>query len=247
MITDDPYGKLDLDDDEKDRSTDYNSFGEMKIRIPFLCLISGPRGSHKTSTVINLIKSLKCFDRFYFCVKDMNEILYQNLFNRISEIETALKRKIMYIIKNISEIQTIKFNKRYNSILLFDDQINCSKEEWSVISNLCLVHARHNNVSVAFLTQSLVDVPIKIRKNVDLGIIKSINNQREIKMIINNWNNTDIDNKLLYKIYQKASVNCMNSIMFNLNPSTPEKFRLTINGVPVLKWYKKYKEDEEDG
>ena len=244
MNTADPFDSIVLDSDEKDRAKSYSSYKQLHIRLPFLSLIIGIRGSRKTCTMINLLKSLKAFDRYYFCVKDKEERLYQELFGKMKYIESVLKRKIFVILNSPEELERIKFNKKYNNVLVMDDFVNMQRECWRIVADFCLVYARHNNVSVIFITQSFFDVPIKIRKNVDVGVLKSINNQQEAKTICRNWNSTDIDNKLLYRIQREVVKNPLSSMIYNLNPNVAEKWKITVDGTPVLEWLKEHEKNK---
>ena len=170
--------------------------------------IIGGSGTGKANALLNLINNQQDIDEIYLYAKDPYEDKYQYLINKresagINHLNDP-KAFIEYpndmhdVYKNIDNYNPDKENKiLIVSDGMIADMIN-NKKLNSIVTEL-FIRGRKLNVSLIFITQSYLKVPIDVRNNSTHFFIIKIPNKREFMQI------SIINTKVFIEIYRKCT------------------------------------------
>jgi hypothetical protein len=178
----------------------------MKLNKPHI-LCCGSTGSGKScGFLMNYIfRTNDTFAKIIFiCEKD--EPLIQYLKEKMPE-----NLDVHLGIDNLPDISTfpdsckLKEPKRY--LLIFDDQIVAlmkSKTNQVKVNNY-FMYGRNKGIQCVFLTQSYYATPKFIRLNVSYTILCSIRSKNDLRMILNEYNVSDVSQDDMYEIWKYCS------------------------------------------
>jgi len=164
----------------------YPSHKSIHIDIPFRMLIIGASGSGKTNTLMNLIKHMECFTKFYIFARNIDQPLYKffidNLVNLAKKLDVD-QEEVFTVSTDLEQLPPLEdFDAENDNLVILDDFVTEKKTMLKKVSDL-FIRSRPFNVSVIFLSQSFYDVPKLIRQNADYIILKRINMNNDLKLI----------------------------------------------------------------
>jgi hypothetical protein len=168
------------------------------IELPFRMCVVAPSGSGKTNFVLNLIRVFSdgkgTFADITIVTRNKDEPLYNWL--------SAQNDNIKIVEGMMNNPKLDDFDKKYNHLVIWDDLV-LSKNLDSVCEYY--LRARKMNVSLLFLSQSYVDIPIMIRKNSSYLILFDLGgSKREQNYILKEWSG-DLEKEELRAIYEDAT------------------------------------------
>ena len=157
---------------------------------PSRILITGASGSGKSNILLNLIYDILCFDRLYFCAKDLSELKYEQLIenltkyqdvkltdiNKVRKHRDLLMRDFIKCKKDYTlfcssqeELPSVdELDSRYKNLVVFDDCVTDQKQ--TKIEDF-FIRGRKKNATVVYLTQSYYATPVIIRRNCNVFIL----------------------------------------------------------------------------
>ena len=132
------------------------------------------------------------------------------------------------IYKNTVEYYS---NKKRKVLIIFDDIIadTLNNKKFNKIVTELFVRGRKLNISLIFITQSYLAVPINIRLNPTHYFIMKIPNKRELQQIAHN-HSSDIDFKDFMNLYKNRNAKPQSFLTVNatLASDNPSRFRKNI-------------------
>jgi hypothetical protein len=190
----------------------------MNIPSSFRCCIFGKPGVGKTSFIKNmLIHQNPCFNGIYVIAAGGNN---DSEYNDVK----AMK------LKKIPEVKDFP-GRNVKSVLIIDDGqfINMKSDEEERLNTLVGYGSSHCNISFICSVQRLTIVPVFVRSCCDIFVLFQNNNLNDIALIA-----PRICMKVaeLTKLMDKYIKDPHDSIMVDLTPGSPAKFRL--NGYTKL-------------
>jgi energy-coupling factor transporter ATP-binding protein EcfA2 len=185
------------------------------MKSSHLYLIIGPSGSGKTNLVLSLLKNKnktngerhayhKCFDSIIVVSPSMHTIS-DNIFESLPDNQKFehLNDKLFTTIDELTE-NNIEDNK--HTLLILDDvssELRRNKDLTKKLNILCK-NRRHKALSLWIIGHKLTDIEPQIRNNASLLFIFKPKNNKEIKLMKEeyfNYSNESIQ-KILDYIYQ---------------------------------------------
>ena len=130
----------------------------------FRMLICVNSGSGKTNLLYHmLIEPLLYYNEIYLYAKNLDQLKYQNLMNKMNEISrNAANYDIMTVSNDkIIPISDIDYEDN-QKLVVFDDYV-CEKNQRQIVDYF--IQGRHKNCSVMYLSQSFYKTPRDIRLN----------------------------------------------------------------------------------
>jgi hypothetical protein len=230
----DPYNSLPIEirgSGNKEKS--YKNYPLTHIKIPFQEVCYGKTGARKTSYLMEKIRIMGCFNRFYLIVRKPDEGLYKSFIIKMRKLEKKLKRKLLFVSTNPDDLKYIKYNDKFNNLVILDDMINTKKnaDAWQFMLNL-YTDGRKDNVSVIFLTQIYFKLPDTMRENMNIFSIKRAGQKRKVKLVLNDISSyTDYTGDELYNLYIELIKNPLNTLVFNFDAD--ESHRICNNMIPI--------------
>jgi len=216
-----------------DRRTAYDTYERYKIQIPMRGIIVGSSGSQKTNWCLNLINNLNCFHRIYIFAKRLDEVLYKWFITQLKFLERKKKTEIIFYSNRLEDFPEYTFfDPKYNNLVVVDDWVLDDKRLLKKVSDL-YCFGRKSNVSIFYITQSYYRVDKFVRENSDYVILKKINRQRDLRMLMKEYSSfTDKTEDELEKIYRDILKNPTDGMLFDLVTEDP-KLRVRKNFSPI--------------
>lgn len=189
---------------------DNPNYKDHLIKIPFRMVIIAPSGSGKTNFVINLIKLFSkgkgTFNTIDIITRNADEPLYNYLNDK--------SKGSINIYEGLHRTPELdKFDKTQNHLVVFDD-IVLDKNQNNIIEYY--LRSRKLNVSVIYISQSYYSIPKLIRQNANYIIILKMNNIRNIKLILSEFN-LDITKDQLLNMYKYSTKNKFNVLFIDID------------------------------
>ena len=171
---------------------------DLRLKTNFKLFLAGPSGCGKTTLMVNIIKNIN-----KFAINPPKIIIYyfktwQNKFDWLKN-----EYGVIFMEDNESIIEQLK---EYQSpaLVIFDDMIN--SDNLRQIAQLFTVFGRHQNLSLAFLSQRLFnnnEFFRQISQNSDyLAVFKNPRNSMDIRILGGQMASKSND---LIQIYKKAT------------------------------------------
>lgn len=189
------------------------------LKIPFRMIVNAPSGQGKTNFITNLLRVFchgdGTFKNIYIITLDKDEPLY-NYVIRVSEGQIIIKEGI----ENIPELD--KFNKKENSLVIFDDLVLKKKQE-----KICeyYMRCRKYNISVCYLAQRYYEIPLMIRSNINYLVILNLGDPKTTKEILKKTSSM-ISNEKFMNIYEYATNEDFSVLLIDINArDINKKFR----------------------
>ena len=201
---------------------------------PYRIFIIGGSGTGKANALLNLRNNQQDIDKIYLYAKDPYDDKYQYLINKresagINHLNDP-KAFIEYpndmhdVYKNIDNYNPDKENKiLIVSDGMIADMIN-NKKLNSIVTEL-FIRGRKLNVSLIFITQSYLKVPIDVRNNSTHFFIIKIPNKRKFMQI------SIINTKVFIEIYRKCTDKLYSFLVIDttLPSNNSLRFRKNLN------------------
>ena len=196
---------------------------------PFRMIIAGSAGAGKTNAIFNLLLDCNCFERVYIYAKQLDQAIYKYIINKLENVEHKLKKNIITYSEDVNDIpQPSSFDKTKQNLVIIDDMI--MEKNLTAVENM-YVRARHQSVSVAFLSQGYYPIPKIIRMNTNYLVLRGVDSMRDFKMIVINFC-LDKTPQQLFKMYQNATKEPMEWFMIDLVTTNP-KMRYRKGYTPI--------------
>jgi hypothetical protein len=191
-------------DDLEDKQVDKTGMALSKPHV----LVCGSTGSGKSQWLLNyILRTSNTFLKIIMVVEKMEPF---NLF-----LQDKLKDNIQFIVglEALPPVETfidsvrMKKGEKYRTLIVFDDQIVAvtkSKANQAKINSF-FTYGRNKLIQLLFLTQSYYACPKFLRLNVSWVILCSIRSKNDLRMILNEYNVSDIDMPTMMKIWDYCS------------------------------------------
>ena len=158
---------------------------------PHVYMFVGAKGSGKTSSIINMLTNKTKKDRIYY--KNQHTVMLNIPENSFHSIDNKLIKdhdKVYhdFDIDFLEQVEEIASDNAYDdefTLAVIDDSGVKLKDKFLGKQLTSLVHRhRHLLLSIHLLVQSMMDVPLSIRKNVDgIFFFKPINSKQSTAFI----------------------------------------------------------------
>jgi hypothetical protein len=201
------------------------NFKEHQIPINSRVLIIGPSGSGKTNALMNLLNMMtETFQKIILVTSQPDEPLYQHLQNSIPP-------ESMDIYTNIDAmpwLDKVEKDDKEQYLVIFDDQISDPKINRNAKLIEYVIRSRKKNFTQIFISQSFVNIPILLRKQMTVLMMLKMPDNKEIKRILSQYTlGLDVDE--LFELY-KMSAEGMNFFKIDVISSDPNhKYSLNFN------------------
>ena len=216
-------------------SVDYPNKKEIQINVPCRALVCGKSGDGKTNTLLNLIKNINAWQRYYLFAKNLHEPLYAEFIENIKTVEKKCGFQILFYSDNLNDLPPIKdFDENKKSTLfIFDDQV-CEKGHAVKIMEEIWIRGRKDFLSTIYITQSYFDMPKLMRKNTDYVFFKKLNTTRDLTMTLKEYQKDDIPLKFEKELYNLSLIGSFtNFFMIDCNNNNPNMiYRKNFTGIP---------------
>ena len=216
---------------------EYKNYDKIKIKVPFRMLVVGSSGSGKTNCVMNLISLMNCFTKIYLFAKNTSEPLYQFLIDSMRKVEKKIKRQVIFVSNELSDMpQMDEIDPEDSSLFIFDDMISESVAKQKSVMDL-FIRGRKQNASAIYISQSYFDISKIVRKNADIIIIKKINTKRDLTSIVKEYNLDDVTPEDLLGLYKKiVAKDFTRFLLIDTNTNDSKlKFRDCFDGIDLSK------------
>lgn len=206
----------------------YKNYSKIHIDLPIRAIIAGSSGSGKTNAVMNMVKHLDCFDRFYLFVGDDNESLYHFLIDIARE---KMGDDAVFVSNNITEVPEIsEFDPTLNNLVVIDDLVNEKGNGCSQALNL-FTNGRKANISVIYVTQDYIKVNLTIRKNSKILILTRFDDESDLDRILSKFKRK-LTLDQIKSIYKYATHGGMENF-FCIDMEGKDEWRYRRNLVPI--------------
>lgn len=181
----------------------------------FRMIIVGASGSGKTNVALEIIRRMSdTYQNIYIICKDTSEPLYQFLKMNIMEG--------LHLLEGIDKIPKLDdIDMSGQSLIIFDDLV--LEKNQKPIEEF-FIRGRKKKCSMMYLTQSFFKTPKTIRVNCNYVIIKKLANNRDLNLILSEYN-LGLKKDTLYSIYKYCTDNPMDFMLIDIDAPEEDKFR----------------------
>ena len=203
-----------------------------EISVPFRMGIIGRTGGGKTNEALNIIHMMSnpksTFKEIIVYCRNKDEPLYNYLESKLEpdqirfvEVQTAA---------DIDPIDSVE----QQSLVIFDDllPLMTNKDVVKKITDYMIRSRKQggiNGVSVMFISQTFYGIPKIIRQQLSYVILKKINSNKDLSLILNEFPIGDLDIKKLKGIYASCNKGIESNLMIDLNKGALFKNYKLIN------------------
>lgn len=214
----------------------YRNKNPLSPQWPFRMLLVAPSGAGKTNVVMNLVLNYLDFDRIYIYIKDIAEDKYVFLISYFQALEKQFQElngtdeQIIWFSDDPKDIVPLdELDPEYQSLVIFDDAVTDKKAN-ETISDM-FIRGRKRNCSLIYQTQSLFDVPKKLRLNANYVLLFGVSDQNELQSIGRKYA-TSVD----YQTFKKLFAECVNipygfMLLDQVTTKAPLKIRCGFDGL----------------
>lgn len=209
----------------------YPNESKVKIKLPFRMALIGASGSGKTNCLIELIEKMNCFDKIILMAKNTEEPLYATLIDNIREVEKKTGSQILTVGNTILDLPELKtLSKENNTLLIVDDMVNEKDKHLSRVAEYFTM-GRKQYVSPIFISQSYFKIPKIIRENTGYFIFTKITGNRDLFMILKDFELGVTEDQLL-ALYHNAATGFPNFFMIDRETNDKDLiFRKNFKGI----------------
>lgn len=221
-----------MDPKYKPKMQTYKDYPSVKIDLPMRMIVVGASGTGKTTTLINIIKHISAWYKIYIFCKKKKEPLYEMLKGDLAKLEKKWGKQIVYQYHSLENLPPAdSYDKNEPTLCIFDDMITEKDKHLAKIQEYFIL-IREYGVSLAFVSQKYVSIPILIRANADYVVLKRINVAKEKDSVMREYD-VGSDPKKLVKVYEWVlKTNPLNFFMID-TVTTNNALRFRINYKPL--------------
>jgi hypothetical protein len=178
-----------------------------KIDLPFRGLINCASGGGKSNLTVNIL--FEMYNTFHkiIIVSKAQEPLYDNLMDKLKNIE-------IYYEGIIPEIEKMEEGK--NGLIIFDDMVLTKNNKIGEM----FIRGRKLGYSSIYISQSFFGTPKIVRQNVNYVWLGKGMNRRDLRLILSEFSLGLITIDELEKIYNDITRVNMNFMMISNNDRT---------------------------
>jgi hypothetical protein len=166
---------------------DYPNKAQINLKLPGRYLICGPTGSGKSSTALQIIKSIGVFELIIIITKMTDEPLYQYLKTQAEKSAEKFDvplESLFILSNNLNDLPSKdEFDKLQNSLIIIDDHVNTKASELKGVLDLWIM-GRKLSISMMWITQSFYLTDKVIRNNSQYIILKKLADLKNLKLIL---------------------------------------------------------------
>ncbi len=214
----------------------YPAFKDIQIELPARILIDGASGSGKTDTLIELIKRIGVFHRYYLYLRNDRQELYDYLKGELQGVadDSGVPLDELLRVKNdlTDVIPPEKLDPEYNNLVVFDDMLTESAKNMKNVVEY-FTKSRPYNCTCVWITQNYYSTDKKIRGSADYIILKKLNGERDIRTILQEYGCKGLEDQII-PIY-KACVAKSKAYFFlidTVNSNPDYRFRCNYEPIP---------------
>lgn len=183
------------------------NFKEHGLIVPFRMLICGSSGSGKTNMLLDLIHRLSgTFKDIIICCRCKDEPLYNYL-------ESKASHGVQFIEVNEPEDFPDLNDLDDSTLIVFDDLV--LEKDQSRIGEY-FIRGRKKGISCIYISQSYFMVPKIIRSQCNYIVLKKINSNRDLGLILGDFP-LDITLPELKKVYSQCSKGIEQFLLIDVN------------------------------
>jgi len=184
-------------------------------------LIIGGSGSGKTACCLSILRDFgPTFEKIVFVVKNQDEPLYNYLRDENSDI--------VFFENEVPELDKT-FTKGECNLIVFDDLVNTKALQPAIIDYY--IRARKMDCSCIYLSQVFFKIPKDIRLQANYIIIKKINSNNDLRLIIKDYN-IDVSLTTLTSFYDYCSKDFLRCLLIDLE-TNEKNYRFRCNFEPI--------------
>jgi hypothetical protein len=185
-----------------------------QMNTPFMAAIVAATGGFKTNFLINLLQRFdNTFSKIYVCNQEV-EALY-------SLLEKVYKDGIL-VTQKMSDLPTFEQlgkDKTHQKLFIFDDLARTKNQDYI---ETMVKRGRKIGCSCIYISQSYIDIPIFIRKNLHYLFLLKIGTKRDLNLILNTYA-IGIEPEQLFEIYRDAVKEKMNCFKIDVRTNEPNR------------------------
>lgn len=200
---------------------DNPNFKKIHIAHPARILIIGSSGSGKTTCLLEFIKLMSnTYDHMILCVKDSSEPLYKYLIHKLGNLLQVYEGGKLPTIDEVKDVA-----KTGQTLIVFDDLVLEKNQPTELF-----IRGRKigKGCSLVYISQSYYKVPKTIRINCDTLILKKLSTQRDLRMILSDYDLGKTKDELL-KLYEEATKNRLDSFVIRMSEPSDSIYKYTKN------------------
>jgi ABC-type lipoprotein export system ATPase subunit len=96
----------------------YPNQKQINIDLPFRMMIVGASGSGKTNTLLNIIRDMGCFQKYYLFARNLDQPLYKFFISRLAEIAKKAHVKLDTILVTSETLEDVPPLEEINKDLI---------------------------------------------------------------------------------------------------------------------------------
>jgi hypothetical protein len=226
-------------DPQMEKLYNYPNKKDININLPARFLICSPTGGGKTTTALQIIKSIGVFESIIIIAKMKDEPLYELLkdYSVKKSIDEDVELESIFILSDTLDDLPKKdsFDKLSNSLIIIDDYVNSKAAELKNVLDLWIM-GRKLSISMIWITQSFFRTNQVIRENVQYIILKKLVDQANLKRILALYK-LDTDPELVLKMCKSATNTADTTQFFMIDTLTADpnlRFRHCFKGFPQI-------------
>lgn len=206
--------------DGKDPNEKNPGFKVHGIKIPFRILIVGSSGSMKTNAALDLCKKFSdTFSHITIATRNIKEPLYRYMTDKIPEDQLTIIEIEEDDLSALPKMGDLDENAE-PTLLIFDDLV-LMKNQLPIVEYF--IRCRKYNMSVLYLTQSYFTTPKTIRGNCNSIILKKINSQNDLRMILAEYS-LSVTLPELVKMHQESTKDPKDWLMIRMDNQSGDQF-----------------------
>ena len=195
------------------------SRNDLKLKLPFGCIISGPSSSGKSTFVKSLIENAKEVidpipESILYCYGEYNSLVFD------------LQREGIAVYSGVPPEDIIKEQEK-PSLIILDDLLYSIDEKY--LSELFTKKSHHLNFGIVFVTQNLFEKKLRVARQNSMYLVLS--KAPNSALSVRNLGVQLFPGKLDYFLdsYRQATRENYSYLFIDLHPSSDSSLRLRTN------------------
>jgi hypothetical protein len=185
-----------------------------QMKLSMMMLLIGATGAGKTNCLLNILKRFdNTFSHIYICNQEQ-EPLYEFL-----KIKLKDKITIVQKLSDLPDLKTLGQSKTEQKLFVFDDMVKVKDQTY--IDTLFL-RGRKMSCNCIYISQSFFDTPLFLRKQLHYLILLKISGDRDLKLILSNYQLGVTQDKLL-ELYKNATSTPMSFLKIDIRTGDENK------------------------